>query len=524
MYRIMLIDDDVPMLRYLEKLIKETDIEVEVCASEYSSVKAFDRFKQKLPDIVLSDIGLPQVDGLALSEKLKKIKPDVRIIFLTCHESFDYARKAMELNVDDYLLKDELDKAQLTASIKKSQQHIQQSQSQHDLISFKETLHKHKYVLRQNFLEQLLDSNPIEQTIQDGLKLGIKWEFPHFYIGRVLLHYAEIAAYYDKQDIPLIKYGMYNIAEEIAKDFQGVTPLMDNDRNIYLFLNFRYSLSSNHLQQLQDYVMTLAEKVKEILRISVFAIYHPKRLNKEEIRNGALALRNDDNYSFYTNDKMEALMTEEWSVDSRRLLKSLEMQMLQALQMLDISKFQQLLGELDHLSTEHKVDPSLVKELGEHCLASMEVNQHKAGKLADFKFYITTALRIKDVLNLLEASAVYYEQNKRQVSTGQLQLQEIDRYITQYLSSNITSADMAGYLYLNPSYFSRYFKKLAGENFTEYIQKYKIGIAKNMLLEGKTIEAVASELGFSDRTYFSKIFKKHTGYSPGEFKAKEVFV
>ncbi|GAB2537587.1 helix-turn-helix domain-containing protein [Gracilibacillus alcaliphilus] len=524
MYRIMLIDDDVPMLRYLEKLVRDINLEVEVCSAEYSSMKALDRFEQTLPDIVLSDIGLPQLDGLELSEKLKQIKPDIRIIFLTCHESFDYARRAMEMSADDYLLKDELDKEQLMTSIQKSLQHLRQSQNQYDLQSFKETFHKNKYVLRQNFLEQLMDSKQVEHVMKEGSKLGIKWEFPHFFIGRVLLNYAKVAEYYAVKDIPIIKYGIYNIAEEIAKGFQGITPIMDHERDIYLFLNFRYSLSQKHLQQFQTYMLTVEEKVKEILRISICTIYHPYRMEKEEMQAGILALRDQPNQTFYSNEARAAFEAVNWSIDSRQLLQPIEMKIMKAFKVMDLSQLKRLLEELYRVSMDYQIHPKKVIELAELCLARMEVDQQHAGKLEDFKYYMTRAAKITDLLQLLSASIIFYAQSRKQTSNNKLQLQEIEQYIVQHLSKNLTSADMAKHLYLNPSYFSRYFKKLSGQNFTDYIQKYKIDLAQNMLLEDKTIEDVASELGFSDRTYFSKIFKKHTGYSPGEYKTQATFV
>ncbi|MNC60028.1 HTH-type transcriptional activator Btr [compost metagenome] len=83
----------------------------------------------------------------------------------------------------------------------------------------------------------------------------------------------------------------------------------------------------------------------------------------------------------------------------------------------------------------------------------------------------------------------------------------------------ITSVDMADHLHLNASYFSRYFKKLAGVNFTDYVNQYKINMAITMLSRrNETVENVAYTLGFSDRAYFSKVFKKYSGKSPSEYK------
>lgn len=87
----------------------------------------------------------------------------------------------------------------------------------------------------------------------------------------------------------------------------------------------------------------------------------------------------------------------------------------------------------------------------------------------------------------------------------------------------VTSTDMAEHLHLNASYFSRYFKKLSGVNFTDYVNQYKMNMAITMLARPhETVENVAYTLGFSDRAYFSKVFKKYNGRNPSEFKAGPV--
>src|SRR5574342_656542 len=120
MINIMLVDDDVPMIKYLLKLINWEDHGLNVVGTSYSSIKALEMFKKYKPDLVISDIGLPQMNGLELAEELKQIKPNVRMIFLTCHEDFHYAQKAIQLNADCYLIKDGLTREQLEDSLEKS--------------------------------------------------------------------------------------------------------------------------------------------------------------------------------------------------------------------------------------------------------------------------------------------------------------------------------------------------------------------------------------------------------------------
>ncbi|MDQ0198056.1 YesN/AraC family two-component response regulator [Neobacillus ginsengisoli] len=119
-------------------------------------MKALNLFCTTLPDIVISDIGLPQMDGLELAEKFREIKPEVRMIFLTCHEDFRYAKRAVELGADEYLIKDELTPEQLEKSLRKSLQSLKNSRDNLELYSIRETIQKNLW-----FVYRGISLNPI---------------------------------------------------------------------------------------------------------------------------------------------------------------------------------------------------------------------------------------------------------------------------------------------------------------------------------------------------------------------------
>jgi two-component system response regulator YesN len=182
--------------------------------------------------------------------------------------------------------------------------------------------------------------------------------------------------------------------------------------------------------------------------------------------------------------------------------------------------------ELVVLSKEKYINPIHLRENGERWISIMEVKSSSSIKNDDLFYFLKHSVKLNEVISLLKTKMtqlISSTEDRQLDSRKKPKLKEIDQYIIEHLSDNISSADMANYLFLNPSYFSRYFKKLAGENFTDYIHRFKMKTAEKMLREKEdSIEDVANRLGYSDRTYFSKIFKKHTGYSPGEFKSKKM--
>ena len=91
-------------------------------------------------------------------------------------------------------------------------------------------------------------------------------------------------------------------------------------------------------------------------------------------------------------------------------------------------------------------------------------------------------------------------------------------YISQNLSEPISRDDVAQFVHLDSSYFSKYFKKKAGINFHEYLQMERIKKAKELLERGCKVQEVISKTGFTNRNYFNQIFKQYVGCSPSDYR------
>lgn len=96
---------------------------------------------------------------------------------------------------------------------------------------------------------------------------------------------------------------------------------------------------------------------------------------------------------------------------------------------------------------------------------------------------------------------------------------EIKKYVRDHLVDNITVTDIAGALHFNPQYLMRVFKKKTDMSIVEYITKTRLEMAKKILVETNLpIQEIANMVGYSDYAYFTRVFKKETGYSPRHFR------
>jgi two-component system response regulator YesN len=173
--------------------------------------------------------------------------------------------------------------------------------------------------------------------------------------------------------------------------------------------------------------------------------------------------------------------------------------------------------------TSERLLPRLVKEICGNLVRQMAF---EAGGLAEEDFFtqLEQTVHIQEAARLTkrELRNLWRQHTLAPVAAAEkdIRLQAVDRFLEEHADQMVTSTDMAEHLHLNASYFSRYFKKLSGVNFTDYVNQYKMNLAITMLAQpNETVENVAYTLGFSDRAYFSKVFKKYSGKNPSEYKA-----
>lgn len=525
MYKVMLIDDDMPMLKYLRTMIHWQNLDLEISASTHSAIKSLQLFDEIRPDIVVVDIGIPQINGLDLVEKFKKIKPTVRVIFLTCHEDFSYAKRALELNADDYLIKDELTPALFEESLISSLQIFKSLPNTLEYQSFHEMVKGNKEVLKRNFLEQILGGKGVNHNI--GKMVGINWRYSDFIVGIGKLNLASLLKRFDFEDVSLIMNGVLNVAEELAKDVQGMTPLIDQEHNLYIMLNFRQTISRRAFDEYHHFIEKLQNVVNKYWEIDIIFSYSKNIVQTSKVGNELSKLDQARLQCFYTKSTIESIdVTEQnqWSLNSDQLLLAYEKIIMDEFETEKTNNINHLIKRLEEFAFEENINPTQFIEYAVRWIRSMEIKTVDTILKDDFIQYFRQSAKLHEVTVFLKIKVIQLIKNYKKIVIEKKdpRLQKVDQYIIEHQYENISSIDMANHLVFNPSYFSRYFKKISGQNFTDYVHSFKMKAAKEMLEKGeKSIEKIASHLGYSDRTYFSKIFKKYIGYAPSEYRTRK---
>lgn len=527
MMTIMLIDDDVPMLEYVAYLLESIDLELKLVASASSSGQALEAFHDTMPDLVVIDIGLPGMDGLELAEAFRITKPEVRLIFLTCYEDFQYSKRAFQLEADDYLIKDELSPEQLKAGLNKAVSRFRSREELLERYSFRQAIERNKEVLRQSFLKQLLSpgSSDTDQMLLLGERLGISWKLPYFRQGFIHIDAAALTERYGYGDVPLIHFAANNIAMELSEGSAAITPILTEEMGIYLIWNVSDPDAS--YQPLLDFMESLCEKAEQYLKIKARGFYSTRTVLLQQFDTVYKTLSEYRDDGFYETDRdteavtavgprADFLQTTDRKGDKERAMLSL------ALEEGNAAWIDMAVNLWTQYAASERLLPRLVKEICGNFVRQMAFESNGVID-SSFFLWLGQAVHIDEAARLTkrELRNLWRQHTLAPVPAQgkDIRLQAIDQFLDEHADQMITSLDMAEHLHLNASYFSRYFKKLAGVNFTDYVNQYKINMAIAMLSRrNETVENVAYTLGFSDRAYFSKVFKKYSGKSPSEYK------
>jgi len=148
----------------------------------------------------------------------------------------------------------------------------------------------------------------------------------------------------------------------------------------------------------------------------------------------------------------------------------------------------------------------------------LEMKDENITELKQIKNIFHDTARIREVIQKL-LSDIFYEIIEKKLCRHSNEIDYALDYIEYKLKCKLSLDQIASYMSISPQYFSRYFKKEIGVTFVQYLSARRIEFAKKEILySNKSIGEIAFELCFNEANYFSKVFRKHTGMTPSEFK------
>ncbi|MFK0521036.1 response regulator [Paenibacillus illinoisensis] len=537
MIDILLVDDETYVTESLEMTIPWGELGVTTVLRAASGKEALEIMEENAVDIVVTDIRMPGMSGLDLIEEVSSRWSHIRCILLTGHSDFDYAKKAIQLQASDYILKpvnDEEFMASVSAAITSLRGEWDEFDKYHRLLYSRKSDYK---ILRENLMHDLLLGREITtRALREQLQqyeIGLEPEEP---VVMLLIRLTGRFSSMDQQSLDLMDFAVGNIAEEVLGDKFRVWFGRGPHECLVMFLQHQGRVEEASMSQetLTGPVDTFREHVIRYLQGDLSMVVTPpfpfKEMTAAYRRSlGSLVLSGPEENKIIFIDKDRSQRIEN---DAAQALEELYKppvlpQLLETKQWeAAASKLNAVFDAADRvcLSREH------VYEMYLSVTNAFMYIAHKQGHLvheidhAGFDLLLAHQL-IQSPERLrrwaTEMLAKLQEELSDQAGTQSRRhvIKQVQEMVTRDTGQDLSVKMIADKVYLHPVYLSKIYKAETGEGLGDYMIRMRMERALYLLKNSnKKIYEITSELGYQNPQYFSKMFKKHYGMTPNEFR------
>lgn len=531
MYKVLIADDELWLRKRLMATLPWEELGIgEVLEAEDGAEALMLAIKHE-PDIIISDIEMPELTGIDLLHTLNASALYPKVILISGYNEFEYARNALKYGAIDYLLKP-IDDTELVAILKKCVSTLNQDQIEKDVLDrLSHSSHLLQDRLFLDIIEGKIDpSGQMSRYLEDG-----GFSFSHkngLCVCVVPQADPEHLLPSSAADRTLEEFTAQNVLMDLFKTtFGGVYSY--SLEGLLLFVLFDDRAEGEFLSALRECFARAQEKVQEVLPIRLAVSIGTVVQKLADLHKSYLATQYRTELPLGEPKESRSVPQENYGViyQNDLLLKTLVQRIMAAdrtgaLSQLDgiLDMFRENLGtdrDASHLQQElffinifNYILKACLPAQGEH----LDILHECVNCLAGINS-IHTLDKAKELLAALIDTLCKSNENILGNKKHWL-IERIVSYIHEEYASPLTMSDVAKKFYLNPSYFCKLFRDETGITFTNYLMDVRIQQSKKLLEETNLkLYDVASSVGYSNVQYFSTVFKEITGIPPSQYRA-----
>lgn len=526
-YSVLIVDDEEDVANAIIRKIDWKSIGFSLPVYAANGLDALDLAEESQPDVVMTDIKMPYMDGLELGRNLKNLFPNIRIVFFSGFDEFEYVKEAIHVQAEEYILKP-VDAEELKGIFQKLKNSLDREMEAKQNVKLLETYYQDSLpVLQENFYSSLIEgkikSSEIEKSIKD---YQIDLHGPLYCVA--VIHTS--ATHLPEGITPmLLSVSVRKLAEE----------RLDQKWNAKFFSNVGNTVAlaqlqdEQQLQKLTDDCDALCRMAKTVCKAVVTVGVGAVCSNLSEIPNSYSGARSAVTYrvlygtgkainiteiapqetaepSSNEQDQLQHVFKATRVNDDVSLKEAVHDYITCSLHTYSNANIQEyhifimgLISELYQFTKNNQLDIDQVFQSKEDILQTVQ----RMEKDDLEKWLLDICLRMQTMIK---------EKRKNTTKTFVSKAQE-------YVNENYNDIDLnvdkiCAYLGVSSAYFSTVFKKETGKSFTNFLTDVRMSKAVSLLDQDEKTYVVAQKVGYSDPNYFSYVFKKQYGISPSKYK------
>ncbi len=529
MLKVLIVDDEVRVCRLIQYLIDWEALSLHVLGYVNDGLTALTIIKEQSPDIIITDIRMPEYDGLKLIENARSLNSNAHFIIISGYSDFSYAQTAIKYGVDDYILKPIKEKEliqtleKIIAKIDTKQKNIENTES------MRQQLYQREQKVKDKLLNDMLGDTSFRYYSIEYLN---QTYFCHFMDG--LFQVMGIQIFFRNNAAPQI-IGFLNtkVQDTILDVFSSFQEIVFTNRNGILIVLVNGSEETfralkNDLQKLKSTLLgfkDMFEGIRPLIALS------ERKTSIEEVQ--VLIQQVQDtllNKLFYGFDSIlfykprpkftpvGGIINADFRKDFLLSIETLNYEQIAAL-------FENL---VETLKNTKPIDGRYILDIYNEIISIFLFGAKNYGIQFDWIEFEESAkehfIQCCDMNKIFDCLSNNIIQKLKNCQTEKAlehskPIRQAKQYIKEHFCEPLTLETMGSKVGLNPTYFSSVFKKETNESFIDYLTKVRIQNSKELLVNTNyTLDNIAEMSGFHDIKYFKKKFKKFTGLSPSEYR------
>lgn len=512
--RIMIVDDEVIIRTGLAKVINWNDLGLELLEPAASAEEALERIPQEKPHILLTDIQMTGKSGLQLAEEASLILPELEIIILSGYDDFVYTQQAIRQNISDYILKTSRPE-EIMNTVLKAKQRAEERWANHSQNVISKSDEKDHM-----FQRYVIDGESIPLDKPNQLLFLSHLQKQQEYGNTCMQVVIIVAEGWDhaRDANSLLVYAVQNMLHELLT----CVTLIQKNRIVVVTPSEQWSGDFQPDQ-------FICHKIERLLKCTLYAAAGVSVTDVQELHESYSSADYATGYQSFLPKKSWSYEEIKQRTGGKTICTREEEQRL-AVILLD-NDVVALKNWVQQYIQELMDDPQLTLQSLAAAIQSVTIVSQR---------WLDRLLKITGRENILKDYSVQLQASMNNVSKDELfqQLYNIMRmyhtdiaegqaahinkaraFIEVHLEQDVSLQRVAKHIHVHPNHLSDVFKKETGITFGDFVTRIKMQRAMEVLAGSPAkISEVAAQVGYSDVKYFSKIFKKHTGKTPSEFR------
>lgn len=539
--KLLIVDDKPDEREGIRSIINWDSIGITIVGVAENGLDGVEKARMLTPDIIITDIVMPQSDGFKMVEEIKEFLPNIKVIFISCFDNFNFVKSALDLDAMGYVLKPVISGELLATVSKVTGIHIRELERKKEEEGILHLLKENLPILREQFYKDILyDVFKNEDEIWEKnqfMDAGLK---PGCFIVIIAEIYGNEARLDESSEISRqiqkikVMECINNTCKNSGLNFSFFIAAIDKSR-FALIICTPKELNTSNVFNIDGLAESLKNSVYEQFNLGLTIGVSSSACNVLQIGRCYQEACDALKFKFYLG-KNQTINYSDVYYDSFNKLYTFNADEVQnnikyLIRTGERNEIDQFVEKLFY-NKEQELSSQYIQYMSIGIICSIQINlielNESLSNIFDSEFVLfeklfkySTIPDIKQWLkNIIWSVSSFLNSKSRKKNKKVIDMMQ--EFINKHYTEELSVSEIADKVYLSPCYANYIFKKETGETLMEFLTGVRLKKAKELLKNSLLkVYEISEKVGYKSNSYFNSVFKEHCGMTPLEYRDRD---